>query len=152
MVCVGKLKEKFWAEAVAEYAKRLRAFCKLDIREVADVDPAKAGGEEAARTREGVAICAALPQRAHVVLLAIEGKPRSSEQLAQRLDQLALSGASDIAFVIGGSCGVSPDVYARANETLSFGPITLPHNLARVVLMEQVYRAFKINRHEPYHK
>lgn len=152
VICVGKLKEKFWAEAVAEYAKRLRGFCKLGIREVPDVDPAKAGGEEAARTREGAAICAAIPQRAHVVLLAIEGKQRSSEQLAHRLEQLALSGTSDVAFVIGGSCGVSPEVYARADETLSFGPITLPHNLARVVLVEQVYRAFKINRHEPYHK
>lgn len=152
VVCVGKLKEKFWAQAVAEYAKRLGAFCKLDIRELADVDPAKAGGEEAARTREGQAICAALPERSHVILLAIEGRERSSEALAHRLESLALSGTSDIAFVIGGSCGVSPAVYARANETLSFGPITLPHNLARVVLLEQIYRAFKINRGEPYHK
>lgn len=152
IVCVGKLKEKFWVQAVAEYAKRLGAFCRLDIREVADVDPAKAGGEEAAMRREGQAICAAVPERCHAILLAIDGKQRSSEGLAQRLDQLALQGESSIAFIIGGSCGVSPEVRARAKETLSFGSITLPHNLARVVLVEQIYRAFKISRHEPYHK
>ena len=84
--------------------------------------------------------------------MAIEGKQRSSEGLSRRLDELALSGRSDIAFVIGGSDGVSSAVYDRADETLSFGLVTLPHNLARVVLLEQVYRAFKISRGEPYHK
>ena len=87
-----------------------------------------------------------------MVLLAIDGTQRSSEQFAQRLDALMVGGTSDIAFVIGGSTGVSPQVRARADETFSFGPITLPHNLARVVLLEQLYRAFKIMRGEPYHK
>ena len=110
------------------------------------------GGVDAARRREGAAILTAIGDRAHVVLLAIEGKERSSEEFSRRLDDLALAGKSDIVFVIGGSDGVSDEVRARANETLSFGRITLPHNLARVVLLEQVYRACKISRGEPYHK
>lgn len=152
VVCVGKLKEKFWVAACAEYVKRLGAYAKVELREVADVDPARAGGVEAARRREGAAILGAIGPRTHVILLAIEGKERSSEDFSRRLDELALGGKSDIAFVIGGSDGVSDEVRARADETLSFGPITLPHNLARVVLLEQVYRACKISRGEPYHK
>ena len=138
VVCVGKLKERFWKDACAEYTKRLGAYAKVDIREVADIDPAKAGGVDAARDKEGAAILAALPSRAHVILLAIEGKERSSEEFSARLDDLMLRGSSDIAFVIGGSDGVSDDVRARADEMLSFGRITLPHNLARVVLLEQI--------------
>ena len=92
------------------------------------------------------------PEEAHVILMAIEGKQRSSVDFSRHLDDLALRGASELAFVIGGSDGVSDVVRARADETFSFGPITLPHNLARVVLLEQLYRAFKISRGEPYHK
>lgn len=152
VVAVGKLKEKFWVAGCAEYIKRLGAYGKVEVREIADIDPARAGGVDAARRREGQAILAAIGDRAHVILLAIEGKERSSEDFSRRLDALALGGKSDIVFVIGGSDGVSDEVRARANETLSFGPITLPHNLARVVLLEQVYRACKISRGEPYHK
>lgn len=152
VVCVGKLKERFWKDACAEYIKRLGAYAKVEMREVADIDPAKAGGVDAARNREGSEILAALSPRAHVILLAIEGKERSSEEFSARLDELMLRGKSDIAFVIGGSDGVNDEVRARADETLSFGRITLPHNLARVVLLEQVYRACKISRGEPYHK
>ncbi len=152
VIAVGKLKEKFWREACAEYLKRLQAYAKVDVREVADVDPAKAGGVEAARAREGEAILSAIPPHAHTILLAIEGIERSSEEFSARLDQLTLRGESEFAFVIGGSDGVSRAVYERANEQLSFGPLTLPHNLARVVLLEQIYRAFKISRGEPYHK
>ena len=146
VVCVGKLKERFWKDACAEYTNRLGAYAKVDIREVADI------GVDAARDKEGAAILAALPSRAHVILLAIEGKERSSEELSARLDDLMLRGSSDIAFVIGGSDGVSDEVRARADEMLSFGRITLPHNLARVVLLEQIYRVCKISRGEPYHK
>ena len=152
VVAVGKLKEKFWVAACAEYIKRLGAYSKVEVREVADIDPSRAGGVEAARRREGQAILSAVGERSHVVLLAIEGKERSSEEFSARLDELALGGTSDITFVIGGSDGVSDEVRARANETLSFGRITLPHNLARVVLLEQIYRACKISRGEPYHK
>lgn len=152
IVAVGKLKERFWADACAEYLKRLGAYARVTVREVADVDPRKTGGVAGAVEREGAGILAAIPERAHVVLLAIDGKQRSSVGFSQRLDDLALAGSSEIAFVIGGSDGVSAEVRRRADETLSFGPITLPHNLARVVLLEQVYRAFKISRGEPYHK
>ncbi len=152
VVAVGKLKERFWTDACAEYLKRLKAYAKVEVKEIADIDPAKAGGVDAARDREGSAVLAAVPEQSHAILLAIEGKERSSEGLARRLDDLALTGKSDLTFIVGGSDGVSDAVRARANEQLSFGPITLPHNLARVVLLEQVYRAFKISRGEPYHK
>lgn len=152
IVAVGKLKEKYWTDACAEYLKRLKPYAHVTVKEIPDVDPARAGGVDAARTREGEGILAAIPERTHVILLAIEGKQRSSEGLAARLEELGVRGISDIAFVIGGSDGVSDAVRARADETLSFGQITLPHNLARVVVCEQIYRAFKIIRHEPYHK
>ena len=152
VVAVGKLKERFWRDACAEYTKRLGAYGKVEIREVADIDPARVGGVEASRSREGEEILSAIPERSHVILLAIDGKQRSSEAFSEHLDELALRGKSDLTFVIGGSDGVSPDVRSRADETFSFGAITLPHNLARVVLLEQVYRACKISRGEPYHK
>lgn len=152
VVAVGKLKERFWADACAEYVKRLSAYASIKMVEIPDRDPAKTGGEEAGCALEGKAILAAIPERSHVVLLDIGGKERSSEEIASHLNDLMLRGESSITFVIGGSCGVSSEVRARADERLSFGRITLPHNLARVVLLEQVYRAFKIMRGEPYHK
>ena len=152
VVAVGKLKERFWKDAVGEYEKRLGGYCQLKMAEVPDRDPAKCGGEAAAMEAEAADILKVLPQRAHCILLAIDGKQRSSEDFSRRLDALAVGGSGELAFVIGGSTGVAPAVRNRADETLSFGPITLPHNLARVVLLEQVYRAFKISRGEPYHK
>lgn len=152
VVAVGKLKERFWSDACAEYAKRLGGYATVRVLEVPDRDPAKSGGEDGARALEGKAILAAIPDRSHVILLDVAGKERSSEEIAARLDDLMVRGSSSITFVIGGSCGVSDEVYARADERLSFGRITLPHNLARVVLLEQAYRAFKIMRGEPYHK
>ena len=152
VVAVGKLKERFWKDACGEYLKGLGAYAKVNVREIADVDPARAGGIDGARMREGEAILAAIPERSYSILLAIEGRERSSEEFSQRLDELALRGQSDIVFIIGGSVGVSDAVRTRADETLSFGRITLPHNLARVVLLEQIYRACKISRGEPYHK
>ena len=155
IVAVGKLKERFWAEACAEYLKRLQPYARVVVREVADVDPGRVGGERAACDKEGAGVLAELARvadRTHVVLLDIGGKERSSVEFAHRLDALALQGTSDVAFVIGGSDGVSDAVRRCADETLSFGRITLPHNLARVVLLEQLYRAMKISRGEPYHK
>lgn len=152
VIAVGKLKEKFWQDACGEYLKRLKGYAKVRVDEVPDRDPARCGGEEAARKQEGKDILEALPERSHVVLLDIEGKQLSSEGIAARMDALSLMGVSEITFVIGGSCGVSRGVYDESDETLSFGKITLPHNLARVVLLEQIYRAFKISRGEPYHK
>jgi 23S rRNA (pseudouridine1915-N3)-methyltransferase len=152
VVAVGKLKERFWVDACAEYLKRLRPYVALDMAEIADVDPARAGGEQAAKNAEGEAILRAIPDSAHVILLDVRGKHYSSEKIAAHLDNLGIEGRNDIVFVIGGSCGVSEVVYSRANIKMSFGDITLPHNLARVVLLEQIYRAQKINRGEPYHK
>lgn len=145
VVAVGKLKERFWADACAEYTKRLRPYAPTQVVEVPDNGIA----------REEESILRALAGKSaqtHVVLLAIDGTERSSESLSAHLDDLALHGTSEVAFVIGGSNGVTDAVRARADETLSFGPITLPHNLARVVLLEQLYRAQKISRGEPYHK
>lgn len=155
IIAIGKLKERFWVQACTEYLKRLQPYAKTTVVEVPDIDPDRAGGERSALDREGEGVLKALSaqcDRARVVLLAIGGRERSSEDLAAHLDALALGGTSDIAFVIGGSSGVSDAVKARADEQLSFGPITLPHNLARVVLLEQLYRACKILRGEPYHK
>ena len=145
VIAVGKLKERFWADACAEYVKRLRPYAPTRVVELADSSP----------EREADAILRALEkagEHVRTVLLAIDGTPRGSEELSQHLDDLALHGTSEAVFIIGGSDGVAPQVRAAADETLSFGPITLPHNLARVVLLEQLYRAQKISRGEPYHK
>ncbi len=154
IIAVGKLKERYWVDACAEYLKRLQPYAHTSIIEVADVDPARAGGVSGALEKEGAAILAALDSASssHVILLAIEGKQRSSEEFSRHLDELKLAGISDITFILGGSSGVSEAVRERADETFSFGSITLPHNLARVVLLEQLYRAQKISRGEPYHK
>jgi 23S rRNA (pseudouridine1915-N3)-methyltransferase len=152
VIAVGKLKERFWTQACDEYIKRLRPYVVLEIVELADVDPARAGGEAAALTREAEAILRAVPDSAYTVLLDVAGKDYSSEQIAYMLDDLATAGTNDVAFVIGSSCGVDASVRARADMRLSFGKITMPHNIARVVLLEQLYRAQKIIRREPYHK
>ena len=152
IAAVGKLKEKYWKDACAEYLKRLGGYAHVKIAEVPDADPARSGGVEGAKEKEGEAVLSVVPEKSHVILMAIEGKQRSSVQIAEHLQELMNGGKGDITFVIGGSDGVSKKVYDRADEQLSFGPVTLPHNLARIVLLEQVYRAFKILRNEPYHK
>lgn len=139
---VGKLKESFWKDACAEYLKRLGAYAKVSIREIPDSN----------KEREADALLHNLPEHCPILLLDIKGKETSSEELAAKLDSYALSGESQLVFVIGGSDGVTKEIKQKATERISFGPITLPHNLARVVLLEQIYRAFKISRGEPYHK
>lgn len=151
IVAVGKLKERFWREAAEEYLKRLGAYAEVRVVEVADRDPGH-GGEAKARDAEAADVLRALPPSAHVMTLEIGGKQLSSEGFSARLDALALEGSSHVAFVIGGSHGLAPQVLQRATERMSLGPMTLPHNLARVVLLEQIYRAFRISRGEPYHK
>lgn len=150
LVTVGRLKERFWRDAADEYLTRLGPYATVRVVEVADRD----SGRDAARAlaEEGADIMRALPDGAHVVALEIGGQQLSSERFAEKLEKLALDGKSAVAFVVGGSVGIAPDVLARADERLSLGPMTLPHNLARVVLLEQLYRAFKIIRGEPYHK
>lgn len=139
---VGKLKESFWKEACAEYLKRLGAYCKITVKEFPDSN----------KEREAELLLSYLPDHAPILLLDIKGKEISSETLATKIDTYALSGSSQLVFIIGGSDGVTSEVKQHATERISFGPITLPHNLARVVLLEQLYRAFKISRGEPYHK
>lgn len=155
LVCVGKLKEKYWVGAIEEYSKRLSGYARLEIRELADEktpDSMSPAEEEQVKAREGERILAALKADALVVALAIEGESWTSEQLAAVMDKQAVYGGGSIAFVIGGSLGLSSAVMARADKKLSFGRMTFPHQLMRVILLEQVYRAFKINRGEPYHK
>lgn len=152
VIAVGKLKERFWREACDEYLKRLKPYASVRVIEIADVDPAGAGGVKDALKREGEAICNAIPEKSVAVLLDIQGKTVSSESIADGIEQWSVDGVSSIAFIIGGSHGVGDDVLKRANARWSLGRITMPHNLARVVVLEQIYRAFKIIRREPYHK
>lgn len=145
VIAPGKLKERFWKDGCAEYLKRLSGYAKVTVRELADSTP-----EQEEKLIFGA--IEALPRDTRVVLLDIDGDLVTSEELSRRLDDMALRGTSSVAFVIGGSNGVTPAVRARADERISFGRITMPHNLARLVLLEQIYRACKISRGEPYHK
>lgn len=155
VVCVGKLKENYWRQAVAEYTKRLGRYHKLDIIELADekapetMSPAQ---EAEVRRKEGERILKAIRDDAFVVALAIDGEGLSSEGLATFLGTKAVHGVSHIVFVIGGSLGLSAEVLSRADYKLSFSSMTFPHQMMRVILLEQIYRAEKINRKEPYHK
>ena len=155
IICVGKLKEDYLRGACAEYSKRLSAFCKLKITELTPAripdDPSKAQ-IDSALADEGKRILQLIHPSARVYAMCIEGKQISSDELAQFLAQRAGSGAGDVAFVIGGSLGLSAEVSKRADFKLSFSKMTFPHQMMRVVLLEQVYRSFKIMRHEAYHK
>lgn len=150
VAAVGKLREPHWRAASDEYLKRLGRYANVDVVEVADRDLA-AGGVERAVEAEGADMLRALRPDSHVIALAIAGVERTSEELAARLENLMLAGSSDVTFVVGGSGGLAPAVLARADERLSLSRMTLPHQLCRVVLLEQVYRAFRIIRNEPYH-
>jgi len=155
IICIGKLKEKYWTDAIAEYSKRLKRFCTLDIVELKESPlPANASAkdEEKVKIEEGKEILKAVKDNEYVITLEIKGKNLSSEELAKKIDDLGLDGHSDIAFIIGGSLGLSEDVSKRANFKLSFSKMTFPHQMMRVILLEQIYRAFKINRNETYHK
>lgn len=152
VIAVGALKESFWKEACAEYLKRITPYAKVEVQEVPDRDPKKCSGVAGVLDSEGNSILAAIPDRAFAILLDVDGKVMSSEGIAKEMERMAVESQSQIVFVIGGSFGVGEKVRKRANARWSLGKITLPHNLARVVLLEQIYRAFKIMRGEPYHK
>lgn len=155
IVCIGKLKEKYWTEAVAEYSKRLSRFCTLEIVELKESrlpDRASAAEEKLVKQEEGREILKAIKPGSFVITLEILGKQLDSPQLAEKISQLSLEGKSNIAFVIGGSLGLSEEVSQRADFKLSFSKMTFPHQMMRVILLEQIYRAFKINRNETYHK
>lgn len=154
-ITVGKLKEKYLKQGIDEYLKRLSSYAKISIIEVADE---KAPEElslvemEQVKQKEGERILAKISADTYVIALAINGKMKSSEELAEGLDKLATYGKSKVAFVIGGSLGLSDEVLKRADEELSFSKMTFPHQLMRLILVEQVYRAYRIMRGEPYHK
>ena len=155
ILAVGKLKEKYWRDAVAEYSKRLKSYCSLQITEIKEsplrANPS-AADEEAVKIAEGADILSRIRSSDYVITLEIKGKVLSSEALAQKIEALAIDGKSSIVFVIGGSLGLSEEVSRRADFKLSFSAMTFPHQMMRVMLLEQIYRSFKINRHEAYHK
>lgn len=155
ILCVGKLKEKFYLDAAAEYAKRLQRYCKLEVIELPESklpeDPSLAQIQQALDT-EAAAIRARLPKGGAVAALCIEGSTCSSEEMSRKMQQLAISGKAQLTFLIGGSVGLSEDVKQQADWRLSMSPMTFPHHLARVMLLEQIYRAFQIQQGTRYHK
>ncbi|MEC1258911.1 23S rRNA (pseudouridine(1915)-N(3))-methyltransferase RlmH [Bacillus swezeyi] len=155
IVAIGKLKEKYLKQGIDEYIKRLSAYAKVEIIELPDEKAPENLSEQdmkIVKDKEGERILSKISPDAHVIALAIEGKMKSSEELADNMDRLATYGKSKVTFVIGGSLGLSDAVLKRADEKLSFSRMTFPHQLMRLILLEQVYRAFRINRGEPYHK
>lgn len=155
IICVGKIKEKFYRDAVAEYEKRLSKYCKTEIVEVADEKTTEGASEvleEQIKAKEGQRILEKIKDDAYVCTLEIGGKKLSSEALAEWMEKLTVSGISHITFVIGGSLGLHDSVCRRADMHLSFSDMTFPHQLMRVILTEQIYRAFRIIHREPYHK
>lgn len=155
IVTVGKLKEKYLKDGIAEYSKRISRFAVVEMIELADEktpDRASDSENEKILDLEGNRILSKIGDREFVVVLAIEGKTLSSEEFSKQLEQASINGYSTLTFVIGGSLGLSPQVKNRANLSLSFGRLTLPHQLMRLVLVEQIYRAFTIQQGSPYHK
>ena len=155
IVCVGKIKEKFYRDALAEYTKRLSRYCSLTITEVTDEKTKEQASEtECAiiKDREGERILKSIRDDGYVIALAIDGKTLDSVELSEKIDKLGLSGKSNVYFAIGGSLGLSDAVMKRADYKLSFSRMTFPHQLMRVILLEQIYRSYRIINHEPYHK
>ena len=155
IVCVGRIKERYLTDAIAEYSKRLSRYCKLNIIEVADEktpEHASEGVDRQIKAKEGERIAKHLKPGAFVIALAIDGQMLSSEGLAAKVSQLGIQGVNHIQLVIGGSIGLDEAVLKRADYKLSFSKMTFPHQLMRVILLEQIYRAYKINAGEPYHK
>ena len=155
ILCVGKVKEKFYQEAIKEFEKRLSRYCKLSIIEVADEKTQERASEteiSIVKEKEGERILKNIKDEGYVICLAIDGKQLDSVELSGKLDSLFVEGNSQIYFVIGGSLGLSDEVLKRADYHLSFSRMTFPHQLMRVILLEQIYRAFRISNNEPYHK
>ena len=155
LLTVGKIKEKYWTLAIDEYKKRLGRYCTLEIIETADEktpDNASDKEEQMIRDKEGERLAAKLKDNAYVIAMAINGKAYDSEGLAAHIDQLCIRGESHLVFVIGGSLGLSEHILKIADEKISFSRLTFPHQLMRVILLEQIYRCFRINHGEPYHK
>lgn len=155
VVTVGKLKEKYLKDGIAEYSKRISRFAKLEMIELADEktpDRASESENQKILEIEGQRILSKVGDRDFVIVLAIEGKTLSSEEFSKQLEEASIKGFSTLTFIIGGSLGLAQDVKKRANRSISFGRLTLPHQLMRLVLVEQIYRAFTIQQGSPYHK
>lgn len=155
LITVGKIKEKYLKDAIAEYSKRLSRYCKLEIVEVADEktpDNASDTVEDAIRDKEGERILKYIKEDAYVITLEIAGKMLTSEEMAEKIDKLGVQGTSHIIFIIGGSIGLGRVILKRSDYALSFSKMTFPHQLMRVILLEQIYRSYRIINHEPYHK
>lgn len=155
ILCVGKIKEKYLKDGIAEYSKRLSRYCKLDIIEVADEktpDGASAIVEEQIKNIEGEKLMKHIRDDDYVIALAIDGKMLDSVELSNKMESLAVSGVSHMVFVIGGSLGLADAVLKRADYKLSFSKMTFPHQLMRMILLEQIYRGYRIMKNEPYHK
>jgi len=155
IACVGKIKEKYLQEGIQEYSKRLKRYCTLQILEVPDEktpEGASASEEAAIRDREGERLLKVIPANAFLIALAIDGDAPDSIQLSKRISALTVRGISHIVFVIGGSLGLSGQILQKADWKLSFSRMTFPHQLMRMILLEQIYRSFRIIHHEPYHK
>ncbi len=155
IVCIGKLKEKYWKEALSEYGKRLGKYCSLSIEELKEEslpDQGSKAAEEMVIEEEGKRILGRLKASSFVIALDVKGQEFSSEGLAEMISDLGVKGRSDLVFIIGGSLGLSQAVLKRADLRLSFSKMTFPHQMMRVILLEQLYRSFKINRNEVYHK
>lgn len=155
LITVGKIKEKYLKDAIAEYSKRLSRYCKLEIVEVADEktpDNASDTVEDDIRDKEGERILKYIKEDAYVITLEIAGKMLTSEEMAEKIEKLGVQGTSHIIFIIGGSIGLGREILKRSDYALSFSKMTFPHQLMRVILLEQIYRSYRIINHEPYHK
>lgn len=155
IAAVGKLKERYLVDAAAEYSKRLGRYCKLEIIQITDEktpDGASLALEEQIKEKEGERILSKIPSSAYVIALAVEGQMTDSVELSKKLERLGTDGVSHIVFVIGGSLGLSKAVLSRADYQLSFSKLTFPHQLMRIMLLEQIYRSYRIMGNEPYHK
>ncbi len=155
ILCVGKIKEKFYRDALGEYTKRLSRYVKLEIVEVPDEktpDHASEKEEDSIRYKECQRLMRHIRSEDYVVAMAIEGKQYDSVGFSKKLDQYGITGKGNVVFVIGGSLGLAPEIFNRADEQISFSKMTFPHQLMRVILLEQIYRGYRIIKNEPYHK
>jgi len=155
ILCVGKIKEKYWNDAIAEYKKRLGRYCKIEIIEVQDektIDNAPLAMDEKVKQKEGERILKHIDDKAYVIALAIDGKKTDSVGFSKQIEKYGIDGYSHIQFIIGGSLGLSKEVLDKSDGKISFSDMTFPHQMMRVILLEQIYRAYKIKSGEPYHK